>query len=240
VADGIEGNGVSIVGTPSRYDRAANDAGNRIMGERNATAVRASAAAEPTRYAAIIVLANRMDTRGNPNAESRARADAAVDAYRNGEAPLIVACGWAYRKDSTMAIAEAIRRYVIAHHGVPPDAVIAESDSRDTVGEAVFSKRNHAVPRGWKRLLVCTSAYHVDRARQIFDIVYGPRYSIEFRGVPSPCGVRLRASELRSVEVFRSTFDGVAPGDDEAIFERLRQRHPYYNGSVYPRIRRRP
>jgi uncharacterized SAM-binding protein YcdF (DUF218 family) len=193
----------------------------------------------PTRYAAIIVLANRMDARGSPNAESRARADAAVDAYRNGEAPLIATCGWAYRKDSKMSIAEAILRYIIAQHGVPTGAVIAERDSRDTVGEAVFSKRNLAVPQGWKSLLVCTSAYHVDRAKLIFDRVYGPRCSIDVRGVPSPCDDRVRASELRSVEVFRSTFDGVVPGDDEAIFERLRLRHPFYNGSVYPRIRRR-
>jgi len=36
----------------------------------------------------------------------------------------------------------------------------------------------------------------------------------------------LEASEAKSLAAFRSTLDGLKPGDDDAIFERLRESHP--------------
>jgi uncharacterized SAM-binding protein YcdF (DUF218 family) len=72
------------------------------------------------------------------------RGQAAIAAFTAEEAPYIVTCGWAYRKDSAIAIAEAVRSYAINHDNIPPDAVIAEPNSRDTVGDAIFTKINLA------------------------------------------------------------------------------------------------
>jgi hypothetical protein len=44
------------------------------------------------------------------------------------------------------------------------------------------------------------------------------------------------ARELRSIEAFTKTFEGVPIGDDQAILARLASRHPFYNGDVYEKI----
>jgi|GEM_PF-6742905 len=99
-------------------------------------------------YSAVIVLANLMSAEGILNAESRARMDMAIDAVKAGEAPFLVTCGWAYREDLNLPIAYAMRDYALAA-GVLSDRIIVEKNSRDTVGDAVFTHRNLAIPRSW-------------------------------------------------------------------------------------------
>ena len=55
--------------------------------------------------------------------------------------------------------------------GVPPDKIIIELNSRDTVGDAFFSKQNILIGRGWKNLLVVTSDYHVKRTLIVFKTI---------------------------------------------------------------------
>src|SRR5882762_626549 len=109
-----------------------------------------------SRYDAVIVLANLMDRQGNLNDESRARMDCAVRFIKDGEALLLIPCGWAYRDDCDICIADAMRRYAVQEHQIAASAIIAEPTPRDTVGDAVFSKRNLAVPLGWSSVLVVT------------------------------------------------------------------------------------
>ena len=176
-----------------------------------------------------------MDTNGKLNAESQARMDIAIDAYRKNEAPLIVTSGWDYRVDSTIAVADAMTRYA-TDKGVPLSAVITERNSRDTVGDAVFTKLNLAIGYGWSDILVVTSNYHADRTKMIFSFVYGPKYIIDVRGAICAESYHHRTSEQESVKAFISTFEGIIPGDDKGIWERLRVRHPFYNGLIYPEI----
>lgn len=186
-------------------------------------------------FSAVIVLANLMDQQGNLNEESRARIDTAVSAFKNKDARFIVTTGWAYRDDSPIVVAEAMRKHVVEQFGIPYEAVIADMEARDTVGDAVFTKRNLAIPRGWFKLLVVTSQYHVERTKEIFSFIYGPRYDIQVRGAPSLDTEGLRQSEQRSIEAFRSTFQNIVPGDDTAIYHRLCENHPFYNGQIYPK-----
>jgi len=186
-------------------------------------------------FHAVIVLANLMDAHGRLNDESCARVNAAIEAYHQREAPLIVTCGWAYREDSPLPIAHAMREYAV-EQGVPSANVIADIMSRDTVGDAVFTKQILAIPRNWRNLLVITSTYHVNRTKEVFSFIYGPDYVVDVRGAPSDDTAQLRQTELASTLAFRSTFHDVVSGDDEAILKRLQERHPFYNGMVYPKL----
>ncbi|MGF6569909.1 vancomycin permeability regulator SanA [Paraburkholderia sp. GAS333] len=187
------------------------------------------------RYDAVIVLANLMDAEGNLNDETRARIDVAIEAIETGQAPLLVMCGWDYRDDSDICIADAMRSYAIEHRNVDASRVIVEIASRDTVGDAVFTRRNLAATFGGPRILVATSHYHAARTLEIFTFVYGPSFHIEITGAGDSATASQLTSEARSLDAFRTTFAGVKPGDTDAIFERLRERHPFYNGDVYPR-----
>lgn len=181
---------------------------------------------------AIIVLANLMDPGGNLNGETLARLSKAFDLLKAGEASLVATCGWAYRDDSDICIADAMATHAELVMGIPKSKIISETTSRDTVGDAVFTKRNLANPRNWQSVIVVTSAYHADRTREIFSFVYGRM--IDVVSAASDDTPSLRASEAKSIGAFRATFSGVMPGDDAAIFERLTSSHPFYNCEVYP------
>lgn len=188
-------------------------------------------------YDAAIVLANLMDAQGRLNDETRSRMDRAAELFRAGEVPLIVTSGWDYRADSDLAIALAMRRYALDVHCLPASALIAETAARDTVGDAIFSKLHLAHPRGWSRIIVVTSAYHGARSLEVFSFVYGPGFQVAIRTAESADTPALRQAEAHSLAAFKRTFEGVVPGDDAAIMERLRTRHPFYNGSVHSALR---
>ena len=77
--------------------------------------------------------------------------------------------------EATASAAEVIDR------GVPPAAVFVETTSYDTIGNAFFARVSHTDHAGWRRLLVITSAFHMDRSAAIFDWVFAA-------GPPPPGG----------------------------------------------------
>jgi len=185
---------------------------------------------------AVIVLANQMDKKGLLNFESIARANKAVELFNELKIPNIVTCGWAYRKDSEIKIADAFKAYIVNSLGVNSNKVIAELNSRDTVGDAYFTKINLALILNWRKLCVVTSDYHVARTQEIFNFIYGNNFLVEVFGASIIHDNSILNRELASTEAFRKTFSGISMGDDIRILECLRERHPYYNGQVYSRI----
>ena len=62
-------------------------------------------------------------------------------------------------------------RYLIAA-GVPSSRVLMETSSWDTIGNAFFSRVIHVQPRGWRRVLVIASDFHLERVQAAFDWAY--------------------------------------------------------------------
>ncbi|MGY5789043.1 YdcF family protein len=191
------------------------------------------------KFSAVVVLANLMDAQGQLNEETEERVKTGVSALHRGLAPAIVMCGWAYRDDSDICIADAMARYAVDTLRVDSSNILTEPSSRDTVGDAVFTKRNLANPLNWRGVLVATSAYHCPRTLEIFSFVYGPTVHVEALPAKGEMTTQLSSSEAKSLAAFRSTFNGVPTGSDEAIYERLRKQHPFYNGDIYPTIDQR-
>jgi uncharacterized SAM-binding protein YcdF (DUF218 family) len=184
---------------------------------------------------ALIVLANEMGADGTLTDESLARAGLTLRIARERPTDLVVTCGWPYRPDSAVAIADAFKDHLVGQ-GLPAERIVPEVTSRDTVGDAVFTRAKVIDPRGIARLRVVTSAYHVARTRRIFGFVYGDGYDVTVLGatVPEPPGAAER--EAASLAAFRRTFAGVNPGDLPSILEALRTRHPFYDGTVHPAL----
>lgn len=186
-------------------------------------------------YDAVIVLANEMDPTGILNKESTLRADLAAKLMDELDVPYVVTCGWAYRKDSSILIADAFKSYLISI-GVKSDKIITEINSRDTVGDAVFTKVNVSEPRGFNKVCVVTSNYHVPRTTKIFNFVYGSEYDITVKGANVEYGESVMTKELESECAFKRTFSNVVAGNIEKIMEALKSKHPFYNGEIYPKI----
>ena len=190
-------------------------------------------------FSAVIVLGNLMSQSGILNNESSSRMDIAINAFFENQIPYIITCGWAYRNDSSIAIADAMKRYAIKTKGVPSNSILTVKTSRDTVGDAIFTKAYVATNRGWNDLLVVTSDYHVRRSEKIFNYIYGSTYNIKFISSDTGKADSQFNSEKNSLDAFHKTFINIASGDDKGIHDRLCKSHPYYNGFTYPKIERK-
>ena len=60
--------------------------------------------------------------------------------------------------------AEAMKEYAISE-GVPTDLILIEQESKDTLGNAYFTKVNILEPNNWKNVLVITSDFHLERTK---------------------------------------------------------------------------
>lgn len=186
---------------------------------------------------AIIVLANLMDAQGNLNGESRARLELAVKLLRENESSGLITTGWDYRADSSIKIADAFKKTAVEEFGVDENRIVADTNSRDTVGDAVFTKKNVVEGADVKNVTVISTAYHIERVKEVFGFVFGPDYEITYLASEGDGDEKVAISEQASLAAFRRTFDGIRPGDTAAIFERLLSDHPFYNGKSDPRPR---
>ncbi len=187
-------------------------------------------------YSAVIVLGNLMSKSGKLNSESSSRMDISIEAFQKKQVSFIITCGWAYRRDSSITIADAMKTYAIDISRIPASLILTEKSSRDTVGDAIFTKKNIALKNGWKKVLVATSDYHIARTHEIFTFVYGKRYSIKVVGAFTDRIDEHLERERNSLKEFKKTFRDIEPGDDTLIYNRLCEEHPYYNGTVHPKI----
>lgn len=187
------------------------------------------------KFDCIIVLANEMDKEGNLNLESIARIKLACASYFNNPSTTLITCGWNYRKDSKLFIGDVMKNYAV-YSGVPSEKIITELNSRDTVGDAFFTKLNILKNIDWKNLLIVTSDYHVFRTSKIFKFIYGSQYQIKVIGSSGFDSVEKQTSEKISLDAFESTFENIKSGDEIKISERLLTQHPFYNGEIYSKI----
>jgi len=180
-----------------------------------------------------------MDESGQLNKESCSRIDLAIDLFRKNKHAFIITSGWDYYGEYNIAIADAMKSYIVNNSHISEELVLTETNSRDTVGDAIFTKINIVKKMSMNNLLIVTSDYHVSRADKIFSYIYGEQYIVKVIGVktvPINKIKKLSKREEKSLKVFHRTFNGIKSGDDVLIFKRLCSDHPYYNGDLYPKI----
>ena len=186
----------------------------------------------------LAVCAHLMSSTGILNAESKGRCEVASVLFHNLKYDKIIVPGWDYRDDSEVTISSRMKDYLVNNCGLSPSVIIEESRSRDTVGDAVFTRVTlEEYFDQITNLTVVTSDYHVSRAVKIFRFVFGGNIFVNSPGsfVTEYCS-SMEHNEIASLEAFENTFKGVAPGDSNAIVERLIAQHPFYNGDKYPKL----
>ena len=169
--------------------------------------------------------------------ESLARAEMAIKMFSCNEYDRLVTLGWDYRVDCDTPIAEVFSDYIIQNSAIEKASVIVIRESRDTVGDAIYCLdffRNSKL----KKIVVITSDYHVDRTRYIFRHVFNNTVSIEVCGVDTKANLdsEILLHEQQSLDAFYQTFNGVDFSSRTEMFTVLSEKHPFYNGKVYPKI----
>ncbi len=187
-------------------------------------------------YDCIIALAHEMTKHGKLNEESVSRITYACQLFKINKQSYLITPGWNYRKDSNLFIGEKMKEYAVLHENIPSEKILVEFNSRDTVGDAFFTKTNHIEKNKFKSILIVTSNYHVSRTWEIFNFIYGDKYKIEVKGVKGYDNPKRTKNENNSIIAFRKTFNGIPKGKNNHILERLKKSHPFYNGKIHPSI----
>lgn len=116
---------------------------------------------EPKPADCIVVLGAHVWMDGRMSNALTYRCEAALQAWRDGLAPVLIVCG-AQGSNEPETEAAAMRRWMIAQ-GVPEDRIIAEDQSRNT-RENLINAREIMAARGYSTAAICTSDYHLTRA----------------------------------------------------------------------------
>ena len=179
---------------------------------------------------AILVLGHLMDSSGRLSEQSLSRCVRAAELAKEKEPFFVFSSGAAYRDDSKLALGEVVQSQLKILIGPRSTTFIADTNSKDTVGDAFFSKSNLVLPNSVERLYVVTSLFHATRAEKIFRLVFGQALELEFFTDHDRGTLEQREHEIKSLEKFKDSFSGVSDGDDEAIKELMIANHPLYEG----------
>lgn len=182
----------------------------------------------------IIVLGRDINQKGILSADSISRVEKAVELYSQGIAPKIIMSGaYSYHIDTPplQTEARAMREIAIAY-GVPKKDIIEETESKDTLGNAYFTKKRICEPNNWYHLTVVASSEHIPRSQYLFDKVYGPAYTVEFveskRVISDEKFKTETEHEQKSLEIAKQWLDSAQDGDDAAIWRLMAKHHPAY------------
>ena len=183
---------------------------------------------------ALVVLGRGVRRDGSLGLIARARVERALELYALGVAPRVIFSGHsALMADGEPPVteAEAMASYAKSH-GLPAAAVFLEDQSRDTIGNAWFTRHRWLEPNDWRSIRVVTTDFHIPRAAWIFRKVLGPAYDVSFSAAASDrfaASVALRARDESDIAAFLAGWLGpIADGDIEAITRLIEHDHPGY------------
>lgn len=92
--------------------------------------------------------------------------------------------------------------------GVPAKDVYVETTSYDTIGNAYYARMCHTEVANWRKLLIITSEFHMERTKAIFDWVFAldpppEKYTLMYQATPDD-GLTGEAVTLRAEREHKS------------------------------------
>ena len=182
---------------------------------------------------AIVVLGGGVDAAGELTLASRNRVLRAVEQFEAEVAPRMILAGRCGLTEPDPPVTEAAAMARLAQElGVPRKALLLEEESRDTLGNAYFTRAMYLEPYGWEAIRVVTSDFHLSRAAWVFRKVLGADYDFSFVSAPSgftPRELIFRALEECKLSIFLNEWlDALDEGDTDAVEHLMEHQHPGY------------
>ena len=97
------------------------------------------------------------------------RATRAAELFREGKAPLVVACGRRLRPGTGI---DELMEHDLIERGVPKDRILRFAEDADSTRDEAEALAKLAKTKKWRAAIVVTSNYHTRRARYIFRRVF--------------------------------------------------------------------
>ena len=183
---------------------------------------------------AVIVLGCGIDAVGNLNDDAKGSVQLGIDAYRQSDKACIIMSGHvSYKADFTPSISEAqaMKDYAISL-GVPVDKVFVEAESKDSLGNLLFTKQNLLLPLHINTVTIIRGPNQsTDRIQYLATKVFGSdcTFTITEPDIQRP---EEQPREQRSLAKVKQWLDTVDDGDAEKIYALMRERHPGYNSTL--------
>jgi uncharacterized SAM-binding protein YcdF (DUF218 family) len=160
------------------------------------------------------------------------RLEKAIKLYSKKELPIIFSGGYSLKnkRGEGPSEAELMKNYAIKK-GVSLSNILLEEKSRDTQGNAYFTKQI-LKKKGWKKVLVITSDFHLLKTKFFFDFIYGPKFKISYMGVKSDFSKKeIKEKERKSIDVMIKIYKekDIKQGEDEKIGEILKTFYAKFN-----------
>ncbi len=133
---------------------------------------------DEARPADVIVVLGAAEYAGRPSPVFRARLDHALSLYHRGMAPMMITTGG--KGDDPRFSEGGVGRKYLLEHGVPDEAIIAETQS-DNTDESTERVATIMQKNGMKSCVVVSDGYHLYRAKQMLG-----RYGLQAYGAPRP------------------------------------------------------
>lgn len=134
------------------------------------------------KYDAMIILGEPVERDGTIGFELKSRIDTAMSYFRKGIANVIILSGGKTSHNKLdISEAEGMKRYLV-ENGLNQKVILKEEYSKDTIGNALFTKTKVLDEKKYKKLLIVTSDYHIPRARYIFKKILGKGFKVDFIG----------------------------------------------------------
>ena len=183
----------------------------------------------------FVVLGHLMEKNGNLQLESKLRVMLLVEILKKNFQQPHIFCGWDYRKDCNISIAEAMNIFFKKKNKIHRRITLSEQ-SRDTVGDAILLKKNHYELIQDSKINVITSNYHSERTRKIFEFVFPENSILVHEAQVSYEEDVVSKKEIESLNAFYATFKGLRGGDINNIYNTLITKHPFYNGTIHKKL----
>ena len=157
-----------------------------------------------------------------------------IDALGASEDVCLVMTGQTSYKASSqppISEAQAMKDYATLH-GVTSKLIFTEAESKDTLGNLLFSRQNVIDPLHITDVIVVRSANHSqERVEYLANKVFGQNYTLRVIG-PRVNNVSAQEREGRSLAMAKQWLESVVDGDAAAIYSLMRKDHPAYTHDV--------
>jgi len=186
------------------------------------------------KFDAIIILGGGINKDGTLLEITVSRLEKGIELFRkNTSAYVIVSGAYGFMLDYIPQKTEArIMKEYLEKEGLPKEKIILEEESKDTLGNAYFTKLNVLEPKKWYKVIIVTSDFHLERTKYIFKKVFGNKYKIEFITSSSDLTKqvikRLETRERKVLKILKKWLKNVKIEDNKSINRLLYTIHPAY------------
>ncbi len=168
--------------------------------------------------------------------EAKQRCDKAIEVYHKYQPKYLITSGkysYKLKKAPPKTESQLMKEYLI-DQGVPQKQILKEEHSKDTFGNAYFTKHYVVDIKKLTNIAIVTSDYHIPKSAFLFRKIFGPNYTLHFIPTKSDHNKselrKLQTRELMVKQILQRYLSHIKEGDDKALRKFLYTKHPIYKG----------